>query len=391
VLEASVPTRPDEAALLSLLRADIAELEEYTPIVPLEILSRRLGIPQEHIVKLDANENPYGPAPTVYEALSRYRYYHIYPDPDQTLLREAIESYIGIPKEQVIFGNGSDELIDLSMRLFLMPGDLVVNLPPTFGMYSYNATLCGGRVISVRRREDFSVDVEGIERAVSQHDGAVKMLFINSPNNPDGSLIPEDELRRLLRLPLIVVLDEAYAEFSGRSYVSWVLEHWNLIVLRTFSKWAGLGGLRIGYGAFPSGIARQLWKIKPPYSVNVAAQVAALESLRARELLMANVQRIVAERERLYAELSRLPGVKPYPSAANFILCRLLRVDAADIAGQLAQRGILVRHYDKEGIRDCLRITVGTPDQNNALLQALCDLLMQPEQAAGQVKESRDK
>lgn len=346
-------------------------MEEYTPIVPFEVLSRRLGLPVEAIVKLDANENPYGPAPSVYRALAACRRYNIYPDPEQTLLREAIEPYIGLSRDHIVFGNGSDELIDLTMRLFVFPGDVVVSLPPTFGMYSYNTSLCAGQLVEVPRRSDFSVDVEAVEAAVASHRTRAKMLFVNSPNNPDGSTISAEDLERLLRLPLVLVLDEAYAEFSGRSFVSWVPDHWNLVVLRTFSKWAGLGGLRIGYGAYPLAMAKHLWKIKPPYSINVAAQEAVLASLEERDYLLANVARIVAERERLAWALAELPNVRPYPSQSNYILCRVAGVSSLALKQHLENQGILVRYYSKPGLSDCIRISVGRPEQNDAAVRAL--------------------
>lgn len=354
-----------------LLRPDIATMEEYTPIVPFEVLSRRLGLPVEAIIKLDANENPYGPAPSVYRALSDCRRYNIYPDPEQTLLREAIESYIGLSRDHIVFGNGSDELIDLTMRLFVFPGDAVISLPPTFGMYSYNTSLCAGQLVEVPRRSDFSIDVGAIEAAVASHGDRAKMLFVNSPNNPDGSTISGEDLERLLRLPLVLVLDEAYAEFSGQSFVSWVPEHWNLVVLRTFSKWAGLGGLRIGYGAYPLEMATHLWKIKPPYSINVAAQEAVLASLEEKDYLLANVARIVAERERLAWALAELPNVHPYPSQSNYILCRVAGVSSLALKRHLETQGILVRYYSKPGLSDCIRISVGRPEQNDAAVRAL--------------------
>jgi len=365
--------------LKELLRPDIMAMEEYTPIVPFEVLSRQLGIPETEIVKLDANENPYGPAPSVYEALYNSRRYNIYPDPGQTLLREAIEPYIGLSQEHVVFGNGSDELIDLTMRLFVTPGDMVVNLPPTFGMYSYNTSLCAGRLLEVRRRDDFSIDIDQVFQAVASSPSRVKMVFLNSPNNPDGGLVARDDLERLLELPAIIVLDEAYAEFAGESNVDLVPQHWNLVVLRTFSKWAGLGGLRIGYGVYPRELCQQLWKIKPPYSVNVAAQEAALASLAEKDYLMGNVERIVAERERLFALLAETPGLIAYPSRANFILCRLLNARALRVKQRLARRGILVRHFDKPGLRDCIRVSIGKPKQNDLFLANLREILAETE------------
>jgi len=360
-----------------LLRPDIYEMEEYTPIEPLEVLSARLGLPAERIIKLDGNENPYGPSPRALAALADYRGYHIYPDPEHTLLREAIQDYVGVDKAHIMFGNGSDELIDLVMRLFLGSGEAIINCPPTFGMYSFDAAICGAQVVRVPRRADFSLDVEAIRRQVLDHPTTrpsdhltKKLLFVNSPNNPDGSLTSREDLLQLLELPLVVIIDEAYAEFSGTSLVDLVPEHPNLIVLRTFSNWAGLAGLRIGYGVFPLGIIRHLWKIKQPYNVNVAAQAAALASLEDLEYLQANV-RIVAERERLCAELGKLDFLHPYPSQSNFILCRVLGRDARQLKLSLEREGILIRYFGKPGLRDCIRISVGKPDQTEALLQAL--------------------
>ena len=173
----------------------------------------------------------------------------------------------------------------------------------------------------------------------------------------------------LLQLPLIVVLDEAYIEFAGGSRADWVLEHENLIVLRTFSKWAGLAGLRVGYGIFPHWILSHLLKIKQPYNVNVAGGAAALASLSDVSRLQENVQKIVAERGRLYAALQAFDFLKPYPSEANFILSRVIGRDAAELKATLAERGILIRYFDTPGLRNHVRISVGTPAQTSVLLE----------------------
>jgi histidinol-phosphate aminotransferase len=359
-----------------LVRREIAAMEPYTPIVPFEVLSQRLGLPPEAIVKLDANENPYGPSPRAVEALARYRYFHIYPDPEQHALREALSAYLGMPKTMIMAGAGADELIDLLMRLFIEPGNEVINCPPTFGMYEFDAALQGGQVIMVPRRDDFSVDVDAIEAVIQRsgrsHAGVrPKLLFLASPNNPDGSLLSDEALRRLLRLPIVIVLDEAYAEFAGQSMVRWVRDYPNLIVLRTFSKWAGLAGLRVGYGVFPENIIRHLWKIKQPYNVSVAATVAAIASLEDAEYLRANVAKIVAERERLMQILAGFDFLRPYPSSANFILCRVIGRDAYALKKALEARGVLVRHYRKPGLTDCIRVSVGKPEQTDRLAEAL--------------------
>jgi len=361
--------------LEALLRPDLQDLEEYTPIVPTEVLSQKLGIPAGSLIKLDANENPYGPSPQVRQALATGDHYHIYPDPDHTLLREAIQSYVGLDRAHILCGNGSDELLDLVMRLFIRPGDAVINCPPTFGMYAFDAGIHGARVVEVPRRGDFTLDVAGVEALFDGQPGGErpKLLFVASPNNPDGGIISGHDLQRLLRLPLVVVVDEAYAEFSGESAAHLVPEHPNLIVLRTFSKWAGLAGLRVGYGLFPLQVIKHLWKIKQPYNVNVAAQVAVLASLADVGYLRANVERIVAERERLYASLQAVQYLRPYPSRSNFVLCRVMGREARELKQALERQGILVRYYRQPGLRDCIRISVGRPEQNRALLAALRD------------------
>ncbi|MCY3553647.1 MAG: histidinol-phosphate transaminase [Candidatus Poribacteria bacterium] len=357
----------------NLIRSDIADMAPYTPIVPFDVLSQRLGIPVEDIIKLDANENPYGPSPRIYSALADETYYHIYPDPDSTALREALSQYIGIDSTHIVAGQGADELIDLVIRLFVTPGDAVINCPPTFGMYRFDTELNGGKIIDVERKADFSLDTEEATKSITNNENT-KILFITSPNNPDGSILSDACLRQLLQLPLIVVLDEAYIEFAGNSRVDWVLEHENLIVLRTFSKWAGLAGLRVGYGVFPHWIISHLLKIKQPYNVNVAGGVAALASLSDVGQLRENVRKIVAERERLYSALRDFDFLEPYPSEANFILSRVVGRDAAGLKTALSERGIFIRYFNTSRLRDHVRISVGKPAHTSALLNALATL-----------------
>ncbi|MDE0327312.1 MAG: histidinol-phosphate transaminase [Candidatus Poribacteria bacterium] len=357
----------------NLIRSDIADMAPYTPIVPFDVLSQRLGIPAEDIIKLDANENPYGPSPRIYSALADETYYHIYPDPDSTSLREALSQYIGIDSTHIVAGQGADELIDLVIRLFVTPGDAVINCPPTFGMYRFDTELNGGKIIDVERKADFSLDTEEATKSITNNENT-KILFITSPNNPDGSILSDACLRQLLQLPLIVVLDEAYIEFAGNSRVDWVLEHENLIVLRTFSKWAGLAGLRVGYGVFPHWIISHLLKIKQPYNVNVAGGVAALASLSDVGQLRENVRKIVAERERLYSALRDFDFLEPYPSEANFILSRVVGRDAAGLKTALSERGIFIRYFNTSRLRDHVRISVGKPAHTSALLNALATL-----------------
>ncbi len=362
--------RAPEFDIDSLIRPNVATLKPYTPILPFEVLSQQLGRRPEEIVKLDANENPYGPSPRVAETLNQAPYLHIYPDPESRDLRAALAKFTGVSPDYLLTGSGADELIDLIMRLFLEPGDTVVNCPPTFGMYHFDADVNGAGVREIWRRANFSVPVEEIEALFAGGPGP-KLIFVTSPNNPDGSLLDDRDLKRLLALPAVVVLDEAYIEFSHGSRIGWVEQHCNLIVLRTFSKWAGLAGLRVGYGAFPAKIIKHLWKIKQPYNVSVAGQLAALASLADQEWLMGNVGRLVEQREAFYVTLAQFDWLKPFPSQANFILCHITGREAVGVKAQLAAEGILVRHYNSPELAGYLRFSIGTPEHMARLEEAL--------------------
>jgi histidinol-phosphate aminotransferase len=356
-----------------LIRPHVYNMAAYEPILPFEVLSQQLGLPPQEIIKLDANENPYGPLLAVVEALAGLPYAHIYPDPESRELRRALAAYHGVPFENLLAGAGADELIDLIMRLFLDPGDAILNCPPTFGMYAFDAGVNGARLISAPRKSDFSLDLDAIEQAV--HAYGPKLLFIASPNNPDGGLIPSDALEWLLALPIVVAVDEAYVEFAppGTSCIDQVAARENLIVLRTFSKWAGLAGLRVGYGVFPANLMPHLWKIKQPYNVSVAASTAAIVSLQYADHLQGTAQKIRAERERLCAALREIPWLAPYPSQTNFVLCRVAggASEAAALKADLAREGILIRYFDKPGLDDHVRISVGKPEHTDVLLAKL--------------------
>jgi len=350
------------------VRPEIVTMKGYVPIEPTEVLSQRTELPLGKVIKLDGNENPYGCSPKVYQALANYPYYHNYPDPEQMELRMALEKYTGLSRQHIVCGMGSDELIDLILRLFLTPGDEVINCPPTFGMYPFSTDVCGGKVVDVPRTEDFALDIDTIKKALT---GRTKVIFIASPNNPTGDIATEQEIMELVGTGKIVVVDEAYFEFSNITVANLVPTYSNLIVLRTFSKWAGLAGLRIGYGSFPVEIAGYLMKIKQPYNANAAAQAAVLASLADIEYLRANVARIVTERERLFGELKELDWLKPHPSSGNFILCCLPRGKAKETWQQLRRKGVFVRYFDTSRLKDCLRISVGKPEDTNALIKAL--------------------
>lgn len=358
----------------ALVRPHILDMPAYEPILPLEVLSNQLGLPVECLVKLDANENPYGPLPEVRQALAELPYAHIYPDPESRELRQALAQYHDLPAENLLVGAGADELIDLLLRLLAEPGDVILNCPPTFGMYAFDADVNRARVVNVMRRRDFSLDLAAIEEAVQAYQP--KLIFLATPNNPDGSILPRSVVEHLLDMPLLVVLDEAYVEFAppDTSWLTEVPQRSNLVVLRTFSKWAGLAGLRVGFGAFPEGLMAHLWKIKQPYNVSVAAAAAALASLLHADRLRSIGQLILAERQRLFERLVEIEWLEPYPTQANFILCRVVGRDTCRVKASLAQAGILVRYFNKAGLEDHIRISVGRPEDSDALLRELMEL-----------------
>jgi histidinol-phosphate aminotransferase len=348
-------------------------VKPYAYVAPLEAATGESGLTMGRIIKLDGNENPYGCSPRVKRALADYPYYHIYPDSEQHELRRALQDYCGAPAHSIIPGSGSDELIEFIMRLFIDPGDRVINCVPTFGMYQFSTDAWGGRLVTVPRDSRFGLDMPAVTRAAG--DGA-KVIFIASPNNPSGNVTPEKDILSLLEIPIIVVLDEAYFEFSRHTLVPLVREHDNLIVLRTFSKWAGLAGLRVGYGVFPDWIASLLLRVKPPYNVNAAAQVAALESLKDLEYLQGTVKALVTERRRLFDSLAAFPQLVPWPSEANFILCSVVGRDAEGIQRDLRRRGILIRYFNTPLMRNYIRVSVGKPEHTDALVAALSDILL---------------
>ena len=355
----------------NLMRPGLATMRGYDPVEPIDVLERQLG---KHVIKLDGNENPYLSSPMVRNVLTKFPYYHIYPDPLQRNLREALSVYTGFPPENIVAGNGSDELIDLSLRLFVNPGDEVLNAPPTFGMYPFLVTIAAGKLVNVPRRSDFSLDVDGLCAAVSSR---TRVVFIASPNNPTGDLVTRNEVRRLLATDIVVVVDEAYFEFSADSVADLLTEHPNLIVLRTFSKWAGLAGLRVGYCLCHERLAGHMLTIKQPYNVNVAGEAAAIASLQDVERLLHNVEALKRERGRLTTALGALPWLHPVPSQANFVLCRVDQKGAGPLTTArrlrdgLRSRGILVRFYESEGLKDYLRISAGLPEDTDALTEAL--------------------
>ena len=331
---------------LALVRPHLLELQPYSSARD-EFDQSQAGIGQ--YVYLDANENPYDTG------------FNRYPDPYQLELKKQISLLKNIPAKQIFVGNGSDEAIDLVIRLFCEGDDNIVITTPTYGMYKVSADINKIKIKSVALTEDFQL----------QNDpGTGKIIFLCSPNNPSGNLI--DVIPVLNNFKGIVVIDEAYIDFtSSPGFIRQIEKYPNLIVLQTFSKAWGLAGLRLGMAFAHPEIIALLNKIKPPYNISAASQKLALQALAGIEQKKAWVKDIIAERNRIAVELTKLSTVKKvFPSDANFLLVRINR--AAEVYKKLITDHIVVRDRSQvKRCEDCLRITIGTRAENDQLLNAL--------------------
>ena len=345
-----------------LVRPEILALKAY-PVAP-----------ADGMVKLDAMENPY----TLPDALRRELAgvlarveVNRYPTPSPQKLREAIARRMGVPRGmEILLGNGSDELIQMLITALARPGAKMMFPSPTFVMYAMGATFSGMQAVPVPLREDFSFDADAFIARMQAEKPA--LVFIAWPNNPTGLLYPEEDVAKIIRACKgLVVLDEAYHVFAGKSFLPRLAEFDNLVVIRTVSK-LGLAGIRLGYLVGRPAWVAELDKVRPPYNVSVLTQAAALFMLERLDVLEEQASRIRGEREMLGKNLARLKGVTVFPSQANFFLIRVPDADRAH-AG-LKQQNVLVKNLHP-GLRHCLRVTVGTPDENRILLTALKEAL----------------
>jgi len=353
------------------LRKKIKETPIYDGVEPSNKLSDESGISSNQIIKLNANENPFGEILNLTEDLSSINI-HEYPDPNQKKLRLALSEYTGAKFEQIVASSGSDELIDILIRLFLDPDDKLIDAQPTFGMYEFLAKIQGAEVVSVSRNDDFSIDLEAISKCL---DNKTKLIFIASPNNPTGNIIKIDELVEILNKKIIVVVDETYFEFCGESYSNLINDYENLIIIRSFSKWAGLAGLRIGYAISNPEIIKRIIQIKQPYNINSAAEHVAIKAMNNKNKLFKKVNILMEQKDKIYKFLLKKSEIKVYPSKANFVLCDLKDLSADEIYEGLAKKGIFVRKFSNNFLSNALRISAGTPEQTRKLLQELEKLI----------------
>jgi len=332
-----------------LVRANVRALVPYS--------SARDEYEGKEGVFLDANESPFGP-------LNRY------PDPRQRELRAAISNLKGIAVENIFLGNGSDEVIDLCYRIFCNPGtDRAVIFPPTYGMYQVSAAVNDIEVIKVPLDENFDIDIPAVTPLLE--DERIKLIFICSPNNPTGNCMETGRIEFLIRnFRGIVVLDEAYADFSGRpSFAEKIAQYDNLVVMQTFSKAMGLAAARVGMAFASPEILKYFFRMKPPYNISKLNQQAALERLNDFRPITVQTDTLIAERKRLSQKLEAIPLVeKVWPSDANFLLVRVK--DADNVYNNLIANNIIVRNRSRE-VSGCLRITAGTRTENDRLIEEL--------------------
>lgn len=345
----------------NLLRADLDLLPEYTPA---HVTDPRA------VIKLDSNENAFGPSPRVLAALGDTRTWQFYFGQDD--VRAQLANYANVAPENIVITNGGDESIDLVLRAALEPGDTVIDAPPSFEMYRISAIANRARVLDIPRDENFLLDVEALVQAHAAN--KIKAICLASPNNPDGKLLPRADLLRILDLGALVLLDEAYFEYAGETAVDLLPAYQNLVIVRTFSKWAGLAGLRIGYVIASPEFINALQKLRAPYNVNWAGLIAIRESLDDAAYLMQNVRTTISERERMCVALETLDGFEAIPSQTNFLTIHVRGRDPQTIKQQLANRGILIRAFRAPRLSEYIRISIGTPEQNQQVFQALQEL-----------------
>jgi len=326
------------------------------------------------VVRLHANESCHGVPWRVRRAIARAsRDVWRYPDPLSTDLRQSISRFLGVPADSVVTGAGADCLIDMLVRAFGAPSGSVVDCPPTFGMYRFYSELAGCRVVVAPRHPDFSLDTEAVGRAVLG--SAAGLVFACSPNNPDGAILHDEALAALMEIPAVLVVDEAYVEFSSRpSLAREAASSDRLVVIRTFSKWAGIAGLRVGYAVAGPDVCRELWRVRPPYPLSSVSEAAAAAVLEDPEPILEKVSRTIRERDRIRQTLSTLGFIRPLPGEGNFVLCEVLGRDAGRVASRLSVEGIEVRRFDCPRLGNHLRITVGTRRQNERLVRALAGM-----------------
>lgn len=347
------------------VRKDISKYSQYMPVKSAEDIAAGLKVDISKIDKLDAGENVWGPSPKVIKALCKFKGYQYYPDPEYTSLRTAISEYTTVATKNIFVSNGGDEIIDLILRLVLNEDDIVISCPPTFSSYAQSTILNRGVLCSIPRKPNFAIDSEKIIKALTRK---TKMVFICNPNNPTGSITTVSEIKKILNTGVLVCVDEAYIEYGGESCIGLLNRYENLIIIRSFSKWAGIAGLRLGYGLMSELLVKQLMKIKPPYNVNYAAAIAGIAALKDGTYRKNTLRKIIDERERMYLKLREMDSVTVYPSSGNFLYLQTTKSRMKAIKDAFTKASIAIRYFESDLTGNALRITIGKPKQNKKVL-----------------------
>ena len=355
--------------------SDLYKIKAYQPGKPIEEVKREFGL--KNVIKLASNENALGPSPKAVEAIRSYvSKINFYPDGGSYYLKKALGEKLGVKEENIILGNGSDEIVSLITRIFLQKGDEAIMGDPTFLMYKIDAQLSRAKVASVPLK-NFRLDLPEMSKAIGPK---TKLIFISNPNNPTGTIITEDEVDHFLKdVPpwILTVFDEAYYEYvEDRNYpqsIDFLDRNGNIVILRTFSKIYGLAGLRVGYGVGSPEIIELLNKARPPFNVNSLAQVAALASLEDENQVNRSKGLVKEGKEFLYSNLRRLK-VSFIPTQANFILIKIGK-KAKDVGTQLLKKGIIVRGMGAYNLPHYIRVTIGTKPQNEEFIKNLQTIL----------------
>ncbi len=358
-----------------LLRPSVREINEYVAGKSIEEIAKKYGISPGNIIKLGSNENPLGASPLAVAAIRENAgKVHIYPPKDAFELRKALSLYTGYPASNIVVsGNGMDGILDTMMRLFMKQGAEAVIPVPTFSYYEIATLANGGKPVFVTRGKDFEISAEDILNKVNDK---TAMMFICSPNNPSGNTLGEEDAREILEsISSIVFIDEAYADFSEHNLMELVKEYDNLIVGRTFSKAFGLAGMRLGYALVPEWLSKEYMKIMTPFSVDVLSLAAGIAALKDKEHLNRTLETVKKGRIQLSRGLGAL--CRFYPSEANFILIDVSPRTAKRVSESLLEKGIIVRDCTsfRGAGQSLIRITVGTKEQNEKVIDALSKIL----------------
>lgn len=355
----------------------VQALPEYRAARSLESVSREYGYSEDEVIKLAGNENRFGCSRKVIEALNgQSGNFSFYPDINVTLLRNKLSEKHNIPGENLIFGNGSFELLSLIGAAYIEQGDEVIYNDPSFGWYLNVTRQNGGTIIKVPVNEDKGVDTSAIHSHISEK---TKVIWLCNPNNPTGTLLTAEELADFInRVPrnILIVLDEAYVDFIDGEYidtVDFVRKHDNVILLRTFSKAHGLASFRIGYGIADTKVIKALTKVKLPLNVSIASQTAALAALNDDEFTDFIVRTNRSQLEYYYSEFEEL-GLRYIPSNGNFILVNI-GIDSSFAEKEFLKRGIVIRNGEEFGLPQWLRISVGRPEENRKVTETLKEII----------------